>query len=225
MLPSREGSRWLVWIKVADSTKGEIRKGKKRKEEKWWHQGTHVNEKFLNVWDNFPWAGSLWNMGTVNASTQSMFSTPLGFCSLSCKWAVAAQIFSLVREKLTEHKAELLPQMPLTSESWVIVSRLLISQRPLRSFPVSAGSFLTAFIFLHHPLNSVGKELLDWPQREHLLSYVSQGVLIILLRKQKSTWHPPFSKGTPCTQLEVLPLPCFFSAIAQGLTKVLTQNW
>lgn len=147
MLPSREGSRWLVWIKVADSIEGEIRKGKKRKEEKWWHQGTHGNEKFLNVWDNFPWAGSLWNMGTVNASTQSMFSTPLGFCSLSCKWAVAAQIFSLVREKLTEHKAELLPQMPLTSESWVIVSRLLISQRPLRSFPVSAGSFLTAFIF------------------------------------------------------------------------------
>lgn len=57
---------------------------------------------------------------------------------------MAAQI---VREKLTEHKAELLPQMPQTPESWVIVSRLLTSQRPLRSFPVSAGSFLPTFIF------------------------------------------------------------------------------
>lgn len=153
-------------------------------------------------------------MGTVNASTQSMFSTPLGICSLNCKWAMAIQIFFLVREKLTEHKTELLPQMPLTSESWVIVSRLLISQRPLRSFIVSAGSFLTAFIFAS-PLNSVGKELIDLPQREHLLSYVSQGILIILLRKQKSTWHPPFSKDTPCIQLEVLPLLCFFLPLLQ----------
>lgn len=90
---------------------------------------------------------------------------------------------------------------------------LSLSSCPLRG---SSGPFLSllapslSLSFLHHPLHKVGKDLIDLPQREHLLSYVSQGILLILLRKQKGTWHPPFSKGTPCTQLEVLPLPCFF---------------
>lgn len=65
-------------------------------------------------------------------------------------------------------------------------------------------------LFLYHPLNRVGKDLIDlWP-RQHLLSYANQGILVILLRKQKSTGHPPLGRGTPCLQLTVLSLPCFF---------------
>lgn len=95
------------------------------------------------------WTTSLeWALTLCMRPTQNTFSTPFGSCSLNCKYSMAAGIFSLVREKLTECKAKSLPQLLLSPEFWVTARHLLISQRSLLSFPITAGSFLAAFMFV-----------------------------------------------------------------------------
>lgn len=138
-----------------------------------------------------------------------LFSTPFGPCSLNCKWSVAAQIFTLVRKKSTEHKAELLPQMPLSSEFWVIVPQLLISQGSLTSFPVTAGPFLAALIFVpptqqseQGPSRFVAKRTSAQLRKSRHSGNV--------VEKAKEHWTSSTGQGHTLLQLTVLSLPWFF---------------
>lgn len=76
-------------------------------------QGTHAIEKFSNVSDNFPWVGRHWVIHTVNASHTDCFQLHLALALWIANDLWLHKFSPLVRKKLTEHKAELLPQMPL----------------------------------------------------------------------------------------------------------------
>lgn len=168
------------------------------------------------------WTTSLeWALTLCMRPTQNTFSTPFGSCSLNCKYSMAAGIFSLVREKLTECKAKSLPRMLLSPEFWVTARHLLISQRSLLSFPITAVSFLAAFMFVL-PTRQSRQGPDRFVAKRPFVKLCKSRDFCKIAEKAKEHGDILYSAGAhPAYNFKVFSLPCFFffSVIAHGMTK------
>lgn len=133
----------LSWSdRHAASLEGEIGRGKREK------GPTSLKSSQMYGTASLGWHGRIWGYGHYACLPQHKvcLQLSLAFALWNANDLWLHTFSPLFRKNWTEHDAELLPQMPLSSEFWVIVPQLPISQGP-RVLPVTAGSSLAAFIF------------------------------------------------------------------------------